>query len=312
MPRQMNILGPPEQVSQKVLRISAPVFATSLFLALAPRAEALALPAQHHGKHLAAHHQAIRHVALSGPYRLEKKPERPMFRHPTRFAAPAAVAGRPGQVAPAVVGAIHAAQRNVHADPDLLLAIASQESSLNSTARNRHSSARGLLQFTSATWLTVVRDFGPQDGLGHYAAAIRTGRDGRLSVDNPRLRRSILALRDDPLLQVTMTTQRLEQQRRALELRLGRPAVAADLYFLHLLGPTGATRFLTCLAEHPDASSVATVGSVAGINAGLFIKDGRPMTVAAAYSGVQTILDQQVSRNSGLFQPKSVAMTDAR
>lgn len=233
----------------------------------------------------------------------------PQVAHP---AATPAQAGRPGQLTPTVVRAISLAQQKTNADPGLLLALASKESAFNPKARNKHSSARGLLQFTNTTWLTVVKDFGSRYGLGHYATAIETGRDGHLLVKKPRLRQAILALRNDPLLQAIMTTELLNQERHSLEDRLGRPAQVADLYFLHLLGPTGATHFLTALAERPDASSVETVGKEARFNEGLFVKDGRPLTVAEAYAGVQAALDVQASGDPAQVQTKVIPVADAR
>ena len=106
----------------------------------------------------------------------------------------------------------------------MLLAIAWKESRFDPLARNKHSSARGLLQFTTTTWLTVIRDFGARHGLVHLAAAMSTDREGQLSVTVPRLRRAILALRDNPELQVMMAAERLRQERGVLEQQLGRPA----------------------------------------------------------------------------------------
>ena len=233
---------------------------------------------------------------------------------PTKASRPAAVlrADRPQHVSPLVIDAIRAAQQKRLVDPGLLLAIASKESGFNPTARNRHSTARGLLQFTNSTWLTVVRDFGPRYGLSRYAEAIETDRDGHLRVSKPRLRRAILALRDNPRLQAIMTAERLEHGRPLLELHLGRQAHAADLYFLHLLGPTGATHFLTELNEHPDASSLSVVGGAAKANAGLFVKDGRPLTVAEAYASIQAVLDEQASGHADLFQPRPILVSDVR
>ena len=211
-----------------------------------------------------------------------------------------------------VLHALSVAQQTSTIDPHLLLGIAATESGFNAHARNRHSSAQGLLQFTNATWLTVVRDFGARHGLGQYAAAIDTDRDGRLTVRKARLRRAILALRDDPVLETVMTAERLEQERRGLEAGLGHRAEAADLYFLHLLGPSGASHFLKVMATHPDASSIATVGGVAAPNAGLFIRNGRPLSVAAAYSSLQHVLNQQALRYDGVLQSKSVLVADAR
>lgn len=189
-----------------------------------------------------------------------------------------------------VMRAIRVAERKAKADPAVLTVIAWQESRFDPKARNQHSSARGLLQFTTVTWLTVVRDFGARHGLARYAAAIKTGRDGRLTVTPHALRRKILALRDNPELAAIMAAERLQQERGALEAQLGRPARPADLYMLHFLGPTGAREFLTALARSPNKPSIDVVGRVAEPNRSLFIRDGHVLTVADTYNMIEAAL----------------------
>jgi hypothetical protein len=196
-------------------------------------------------------------------------------------------APRQAEVNQDVVRAIRVAQRKTKADPAVLMGIAWQESRFDPLARNRQSSARGLLQFTTTTWLTVIRDFGARHGLARYAAAIKTGRDGSLTVEPHALRRKILALRDNPELAAIMAAERLAQERGALEAHLGRPAKPADLYMLHLLGPTGAKEFLTELARNPGKPSVDVVKHVAKPNYGLFARDGHALTVGDTYNLIE-------------------------
>ena len=73
---------------------------------------------------------------------------------------------------PTVLGAIRKAARETGIDPNLLMTIAWRESRFDPQARNHHSSANGLLQFTSGTWLQIVHDFGARHGAAAYAAAI--------------------------------------------------------------------------------------------------------------------------------------------
>src|SRR3954452_19188071 len=124
-----------------------------------------------------------------------------------------------GEIPVEIIRAVQIAEQRVQADPLLLLAIAWQESRFKAQAHNRHSSAQGFLQFTTSTWLCAVRDFGAKHGLAHYASAIKTDRDGHVSVDNARLRRAIMALRDDPELQAILGAEQLAQLRRDLEVR---------------------------------------------------------------------------------------------
>jgi len=231
-------------------------------------------------------------------------PRRPILRSKARLLeVHQTLCRQPDEIAPKVIKAVRAAQQNADADPFVLLAIAWKESRLDPLARNKHSSAQGLLQFTATTWLTVVRDFGARHGLTHYAHAIKTDRTGRLAVATPNLRRKILALRNDSDLEAIMAAERLAQTRVALEAGLGRAARPADLYVVHLLGPTGAKTFLKQLAAKPDSSSIETVGSVAQPNLGLFVDKGRTLSVAEVYANIEATLSEQAKLRSTLFDP---------
>jgi transglycosylase-like protein with SLT domain len=210
-----------------------------------------------------------------------------------------------GGLTPQVVNAIRTAERKAHADPLVLLAIAWQESRFDPKARNKQSSARGLLQFTNTTWLTVVRDFGARHGLAQLAAAIQTGDHGELTVKNRRLRQRILALRDNPELESVLAAERLMHEREHLEVRLGRSMTAADFYVLHLLGPVGALGFLTELADRPDSLSVGVVGRAANPNQGLFVRDGRTLTLAETYDSIRGKLVEQAALHAKLFTSAS-------
>jgi hypothetical protein len=237
---------------------------------------------RHDGTHHAVHQPSTKHVVRDESSRV-------------------AASLSPTPVSDRVYHALRSAQEKVQADPTLLLAIAWQESRFDPRARNHHSSARGLLQFTSVTWLAAIRDFGARHGLARYAAAISTGHDGELIVSSPRMRRKILALRDDPDLEVIMASEQLNQEKGLLEKDIGRPAVTADLYVLHLLGPTGAKTFLTELARRPEKPSVDVVGRVARPNKGLFVRNGRRLTVAETYQNIQEALARQVDQHASLF-----------
>ena len=171
---------------------------------------------------------------------------------------PEAAAGNIDEILAAPPETLRAVREAVQAaprlSPVLLLAIARAESRFAPEAQNRSSSARGLLQFTRDTWLEVMRQFGAQHGFPVYAKAIRKDQTGRLSVDRPATLRAILRLRDDPRLSAVMAVERLMQLCEALERELGRKASAPDLYFLHVLGPTGAARFLAALRSQPQSS----------------------------------------------------------
>ena len=184
-----------------------------------------------------------------------------------------------------VLSALQRAEAATGADPALLLAIARRESGFDAAARNHRSSARGLMQFTSATWLEVVRDFGHRHGLAQHAVALSAAPRGSVP-PNAQLVAEVLRLRDDPQLAAVMTAERLETWRRPLEQALGRQVTPTDLYFVHLLGPAGARHFLLELARAPGQPAVGVVGGAAGANRSLFVRDGRALSLAEVHRDV--------------------------
>lgn len=195
-------------------------------------------------------------------------------------------------VPPLVLDAIQAAAHESGIDPHLLAAIAWRESRFDPDARNQQSSAKGLLQFTSGTWLRVVRDYGSAHDVADYAAAIHTSRSGDLVVSDS-MRSAILQLRSNPTLSAKLAAQSMQRQRAVMEAQLGRPVTSVDLYLMHVLGPTGSMRFLTALAKRPGDSSLKVASFKVMRNAGLLAQDGRPLTIANTYAAAQTMLTTQ-------------------
>ena len=99
----------------------------------------------------------------------------------------------PGQDSAAITTIVRDAAARTGIDFNFLLAQAKAESGLNPTAQARTSSARGLYQFTSATWLEMVRRHGSDHGLGWAADMINSGAANAGSA----ARATILALRDN-------------------------------------------------------------------------------------------------------------------
>jgi hypothetical protein len=232
------------------------------------------------------------------------RPPRPA-RHgkPARARKPAAAPSR-GKPATAgdpnrhLVPALGRAARATGVDPVLLVALAWQESRFDVRARNPRSSARGLMQFTEATWLEVVRDFGPRHGLSRRAAQLSTDREsGAISTRDPRHRRQILELRNEPRFAAVLAAERVSQARAGLEQALGRPVTSSDLYLVHLLGPSGARSFLEAMQKQPGrkASEVVSRESLAR-NRELFLArdTGRPLSLAEVHGWVgRSIAGQQ-------------------
>ena len=200
------------------------------------------------------------------------------------------------QIPPEVTAAIETAARESGVDPHLLVAMAWRESRFNVNARSHQSSAKGLLQFTTETWLQVVRQYGSQHNVGGYAAAIQRDRSGELVVSGKGMRAAILRMRSDPVLSAKLAAHSMIQQSVAMHKQLRRKITPADLYLLHVLGPTGAGRFLTAVARHPSESSVEVASYDVMHNAGLLARDGRPMTVRNTYIAAGAMLNAHHAR----------------
>ena len=170
--------------------------------------------------------------------------------------------------------AIARAARATGVDFSYLLAQARLESSLDPAARAPTSSAAGLYQFTSATWLRTLDRHGANHGLGWAEAAIDGGR-----INDPALRGQIMALRYDADTSALMAAELANDNRESLRAQLGREPDAAELYLAHFLGAGGAGRFLSALAENPGQSAAALLPKAAAANRAIFHADGAPRSV---------------------------------
>lgn len=177
-----------------------------------------------------------------------------------------------------MIGGIQLASTRTGVDFDYLLAAAKVESGLDPDAAAPTSSARGLYQFTSGTWLDTVRKHGAEHGLGWAADALNAGAD-------PATRAAILDLRKDPAASAAMAAALASDNGKSLEHRLGRTAGATDLYLAHFLGAGGAARFLKARDADPTAAaSAAVLPAAAHANPGVFTaKGGRERSLAEVY-----------------------------
>ena len=175
-------------------------------------------------------------------------------------------AAAPGPLpAPQVQAAIARAAQATGVDFAYLLGEARLESRLNPNARAATSSAAGLYQFTSGTWLQTLDRHGADHGLGWAGAAIAGGR-----VSDPAKRGAILDLRYDPDAAALMAGELANDNRQTLTGVLGRAPNAGELYLAHFLGADGAAQFLTALAADPEQSAAGLFPAAASANRGIF------------------------------------------
>ena len=179
-----------------------------------------------------------------------------------------------------VEGAIQRAAAQTGVNFGFLLQTARRESGLNPKAHASTSSAAGLFQFVEQTWLSAVKRFGPRHGLGAYAAQVEEGPDGKFHVANPAMRKQVLDLRLDPQASALMAGELTQDHAAYLQGRTGRAPSAGELYAAHVLGPAGSARLTESVASRPATSAAQLFPEAAAANAGLFYRNGRPVSVA--------------------------------
>jgi len=131
------------------------------------------------------------------------------------------------------------------------------ESGGRANAKNPNSSATGLGQFTSSTWMATVRKYEPELGAG-------------------RTRAQVLALRNDGAISRRMTGHLVEENSQALR-SAGVPVNDGTVYLAHFAGSAGAVRLLRA---DPDASAESVLGS-AVVNANPFLRSKTASDVIA-------------------------------
>lgn len=186
------------------------------------------------------------------------------------------------QATPHVLSAIKRASAATGVSFAYMLQKASAESSFDTFAKSRTSSATGLYQFIERTWLTLVKRYGDKCGLGQYAACI----DDNGHVSNPAMKKQILALRKDPVASAMMAAQFTAENRNHLQDQLGDHAKIGptELYLAHFLGAGGATEFLKAMKGHPMEEAADLFPKAANANRAVFYdKSGRPRTLAGVY-----------------------------
>lgn len=201
-----------------------------------------------------------------------------------------------------LVETIVRAARETETDPVYLMALADKESSFQPSVRAATSTAEGLFQFLTGTWLELVRSFGAKHGYGAEADLIEK-RGGTLVVLKEADRRRVLALRRDPYAASLMAGEMMKRDRNRVEQRLGRDLKPTECYFAHFLGAASAGKFMELTAENPHQPAQASFRAAARANKSLFFRrEGRKtrsLTVAEVYDRLDGMIDQRLD----LYQP---------
>ena len=221
-----------------------------------------------------------------------------------------------------VLSALRQASAATGSDFDYLLGTAMRESSLKPQAKSSSSSAEGLFQFVSQTWLGMIKQYGAKYGLGSYADAITKGANGRYHAENSADRQAILALRTDPKVSALMAGEYANATKAHLQSRLGRDVCSGELYAAHFLGAGGACKLIEMKDAQPGASAAACFPDAANANRSVFYnRDGSSKTVAQVYdwavrqprvphnvlAQAEALTQSGASLNSASTQPLSLA-----
>jgi hypothetical protein len=183
-----------------------------------------------------------------------------------------------------IVNAIREGAERTGAGFDYLLKTAQRESALEPDAKARTSSATGLFQFIEQTWLSMVKQEGPKQGLANYANAISADESGRLSVSDPATREKILQLRNDPQVAAVMAGALTQKNRDQLAATLGRQPNAGELYMAHVLGSRGASDLIRAVGSDPTRVAARDFPDAAAANRGIFFdKSGRARSAQEVY-----------------------------
>lgn len=169
-----------------------------------------------------------------------------------------------------IMQAIRAASTKTGVDFAYLVNKANQESGFNANAQSTTSSAQGLYQFTSQTWLQMIKEHGSDYGLGQYADHITIDTNGTAHVSDNTWKQAILNLRKDPQTSALMAGELDKTNRDKLLQKVGGKIGATEMYLAHFLGATGATTFLQNLKNNPSKSGASILPQAAAANTTVF------------------------------------------
>ena len=162
-------------------------------------------------------------------------------------------------------------------DFSYLVKQAQVESGLNPNARAGTSSAAGLYQFTSGTWLKMVELYGDAHGLASEATALRNGSATRSDVAK------MLEKRHDPEMSTRLAAEFAIENARSLKASGVKQVGPTELYLAHFLGAGGSAKFLEEMQKNPDAPAAPAMKSAADANRPIFYSKGEPVSYRAIY-----------------------------
>ena len=177
-----------------------------------------------------------------------------------------------------IISTIRRVADSQNADFRYLLNQAKLESGLNPAARAASSSAAGLYQFTSGTWMNMVRRHGDKVGLASEAQSLRS------NLASSTDRAQILNLRNEPYLATALAAHLASDNAQQLAAAGHKSIGPTELYMAHFLGAGGANTFLNGLRDSPLAPAAKALPAAAAANAGVFFNNKTPLSYQDIYN----------------------------
>lgn len=194
-----------------------------------------------------------------------------------------------------VKDAIHEASRRVGVSETTLTAFAAIESNFNPDAGASTSSAKGLFQFITGTWKSVMNRFGKQFNVPADANIY------------------------DPLANAIMGAAFLRYDLYPSVSKVVPNPSATDLYMAHLLGPGGGSKFLRNMKANPNAIAANDFTKEAAANTPVFYAKGAgPRSYAQIYAmfaakfqPIEAVANEELSGKTSVQAATAVKDKDA-
>ena len=183
-----------------------------------------------------------------------------------------------------VINAVQKAAKATGVDFTFLMEKASTESSFDTNAKSKSSSATGHYQFIEDTWLGMVKRHGEKYGLGDLADKIEI-KNGKATVDSAAAKKQILALRKDPEISACMAGEFCAENKDFLQDHTKGDVGSTELYLAHFMGAGAAAKFLNARAYDGDAVAAKIFPNAAHANKGVFYdKNGKARSLDDVYA----------------------------
>jgi hypothetical protein len=168
-----------------------------------------------------------------------------------------------------VLKAIHKASAKTGVNFAYMVQQAAVESSFDPKAKAKTSSASGLYQFISSTWMGMIDKYGDKHGIDT---------DGMS-------KKEILALRSDPEISANMAAEFASENEKFLNDNWGGEVGSTELYLAHFMGAGGASAFLKAKDKNPLQPAADIMPQAARSNRNVFFdKSGRAKSMDEVYA----------------------------